>query len=69
MEKKYDDYFTLIEKLLGNETELSELSTPVKMKVIKDQTKALVAQELADYANAMTNMHNRYLESLNERMQ
>lgn len=66
MEKKYDDYFTLIEKLLGNET---ELSTPVKMKVIKDQTKALVAQELADYANAMTNMHNRYLESLNERMQ
>lgn len=66
MEKKYDDYFTLIEKLLGNET---ELSTPVKMKVIKDQTKALVAQELADYANAMTNMHNRYLEGLNERMQ
>lgn len=66
MEKKYDDYFTLIEKLLGNET---ELSTPVKMKVIKDQTKALVAQELADYAKAMTNMHNRYLEGLNERMQ
>ena len=38
------------------------------MKMIKQQTKALIQQELNDYANDMTNQHNKYIEKLNTKL-
>ena len=66
MEKKYKDYFDFIKTMLilnSNEEE-STLSLDVKMKMIREQTRVLVERELTDYANEMTEQHNKYVEKL-----
>lgn len=65
MEKKYQDYFDFIESMLNNK---SNLPTDVKMKMIKQQTKSLITQELNDYANNVTKHHNEYIERLNTKL-
>lgn len=65
MEQKYQDYFNFIRALLDAQ---SDLPTETKMKMIKQQTKALIQQELNDYANDMTNQHNKYIEKLNTKL-
>ena len=65
MEKKYQDYFDFIESLLNDK---SNLPTNVKMKMIKQQTKSLIIQELNDYANNMTNQHSKYIEKINTKL-
>ena len=65
MEQKYQDYFNFIRSLLDAQ---SDLPTETKMKMIKQQTKALIQQELNDYANDMTNQHNKYIEKLNTKL-
>ena len=66
MEKKYKDYFAFIKTMLilnSNEEE-STLSLDVKMKMIREQTRTLIERELNDYANEMTEQHNKYVEKL-----
>lgn len=66
MEKKYKDYFDFIKTMLilnSNEEE-STLSLDVKMKMIREQTRVLVERELTDYANEMTEQHNKYVEKM-----
>lgn len=65
MEQKYQDYFNFIRALLDAQ---SDLPTETKMKMIKQQTKALIQKELNDYANDMTNQHNKYIEKLNTKL-
>lgn len=65
MEQKYQDYFDFIQTLLDAQ---SELPTETKMKMIRQQTKALIISELNDYANEMTDQHNKYIEKLNTKM-
>ena len=70
MEKKYKDYFAFIKTMLilnSNEEE-SNLSLDVKMKMIKEQTRALLDRELNDYANEMTEQHNKYVEKLRNKL-
>lgn len=70
MEKKYKDYFDFIKTMLiidSNEEE-STLSLDVKMKMIREQTRMLVERELTDYANKMTEHHNKYVEKLRTRI-
>ena len=70
MEKKYDDYFAFIKTMLilnSNEEE-STLSLDVKMKMIREQTRTLIERELTDYANEMTEQHNKYVEKLRTRL-
>lgn len=70
MEKKYKDYFDFIKTMLilnSNEEE-STLSLDVKMKMIREQTRVLVERELTDYANEMTEQHNKYVEKLRTRI-
>lgn len=70
MEKKYKDYFDFIKTMLiinSNEEE-STLSLDVKMKMIREQTRVLVERELTDYANKMTEQHNKYVEKLRARI-
>ena len=70
MEKKYDDYFNFIKTMLilnSNEEE-STLSLDVKMKMIKEQTRMLLDRELTDYANEMTEQHNKYVEKLRTKL-
>lgn len=71
MEKKYKDYFDFIKTMLtldsdGNEESIVTLD--VKMKMIKEQTKMLLERELTDYANEMTEQHNKYVEKLRTKM-
>lgn len=66
MEKKYKDYFDFIKTMLilnSNEEEFT-LSLDVKMKMIREQTRVLVERELTDYANEMTEQHNKYVEKM-----
>ena len=65
MEKKYQDYFDFIESMLNDK---SKLPVDTKMKMIKQQTKSLIIQELNDYANNMTNQHNKYIEKINTKL-
>lgn len=65
MEKKYQDYFDFIESMLNDK---SNLPTDTKMTMIKQQTKSLIIQELNDYANNMTNQHNKYIEKINTKL-
>lgn len=65
MEQKYQDYFGFIKTLLDVQ---SDLPTETKMKMIKQQTKALIIKELNDYANDMTDRHNQYIEKLSTKM-
>ena len=65
MEKKYQDYFDFIESLLNDKT---NLPTDTKMTMIKQQTKSLIIKELNDYANDMTDQHNKYVEKLNTKL-
>lgn len=65
MEKKYKDYFDFIESMLSDK---SNLPTDTKMKMIKQQTKSLVTQELNDYANNVTKHHNEYIERVNKKI-
>lgn len=65
MEKKYEDYFDFIESLLNDK---SNLPVDTKMKMIKQQTKSLIIKELNDYANDMTDQHNKYVEKLNTKL-
>lgn len=70
MEKKYKDYFDFIKTMLiinSNEEE-STLSLDVKMKMIREQTRVLVERELTDYANEMTEQHNKYVEKLRDKL-
>lgn len=70
MEKKYKDYFDFIKTMLiinSNEEE-STLSLDVKMKMIREQTRMLVERELTNYANEMTEQHNKYVEKLRTRI-
>lgn len=70
MEKKYKDYFAFIKTMLilnSNEEE-STLSLDVKMKMIREQTRTLIERELNDYANEMTEQHNKYVEKLRTKM-
>lgn len=70
MEKKYEDYFNFIKTMLilnSNEEE-STLSLDVKMKMIKEQTRVLLDRELTDYANEMTEQHNKYVEKLRDKL-
>lgn len=65
MEKKYQDYFNFIESMLNDK---SKLPVDTKMKMIKQQTKSLIIKELNDYANDMTNQHNKYIEKINTKL-
>ena len=65
MEKKYQDYFDFIESMLNDK---SKLPVDTKMKMIKQQTKSLIIKELNDYANDMTNQHNKYIEKINTKL-
>lgn len=65
MEQKYQDYFDFVQTLLDAQ---SDLPTETKMKMIRQQTKALIIKELNDYANDMTNQHNKYIEKLNTKL-
>lgn len=65
MEKKYQDYFNFIESMLNDK---SNLPVDTKMKMIKQQTKSLIIKELNDYANDMTNQHNKYIEKINTKL-
>lgn len=70
MEKKYKDYFDFIKTMLtiGANEEESVPSMDVKMKMIKEQTRMLLERELTDYANEMTEQHNKYVEKLRTKM-
>lgn len=70
MEKKYEDYFNFIKTMLilNSGEDESTLSLDVKMKMIKEQTRALLDRELTDYANEMTEQHNKYVEKLRTKM-
>ncbi len=70
MEKKYKDYFDFIKTMLtiGDNEEESVPSMDVKMKMIKEQTRMLLERELNDYANEMTEQHNKYVEKLRDKL-
>ena len=70
MEKKYEDYFNFIKTMLilNSGEDESTLSLDVKMKMIKEQTRALLDRELTDYANEMTEQHNKYVEKLRAKL-
>lgn len=70
MEKKYEDYFNFIETMLilNSGEDESTLSLDVKMKMIKEQTRVLLDHELNDYANEMTEQHNKYVEKLRTKL-
>ena len=70
MEKKYEDYFNFIKTMLilNSGEDESTLSLDVKMKIIKEQTRALLDRELTDYANEMTEQHNKYVEKLRTKL-
>ncbi len=70
MEKKYEDYFNFIKTMLilNSGEDESTLSLDVKMKMIKEQTRALLDRELTDYANEMTEQHNKYVEKLRTKL-
>ena len=70
MEKKYEDYFNFIRTMLilNSDDEESTLSLDVKMKMIKEQTRMLLERELTDYANEMTEQHNKYVEKLRAKL-
>lgn len=65
MEKKYEDYFDFIESMLNDK---SNLPVDTKMEMIKQQTKSLIIKELNDYANDMTDHHNKYVKQLNTKL-
>lgn len=66
MEKKYEDYFNFIKTMLtlNSGEDESTLSLDVKMEMIREQTRMLLDRELNDYANEMTEQHNKYVEKL-----
>lgn len=66
MEKKYKDYFDFIKTMLTLDSNDEESTIPldVKMKMVREQTRMLVERELTDYANEMTEQHNKYIEKL-----
>lgn len=67
MKKKYNDYFDFIKTMLTLDydgDEESTISLDVKMKMIREQTRMLIERELTDYANEMTEQHNKYVEKL-----
>lgn len=70
MEKKYEDYFNFIKTMLilNSGEDESTLSLDVKMKMIKEQTRALLDRELTDYTNEMTEQHNKYVEKLRDKL-
>ena len=70
MEKKYEDYFNFIKTMLilNSGEDESTLSLDVKMKMIKEQTRVLLDRELTDYANGMTEQHNKYVEKLRTKL-
>lgn len=70
MEKKYKDYFDFIRTMLIFKSDDGEstMSLDIKMKMIKEQTRVLLEQELNDYANEMTEQHNKYVEKLRTKL-
>ena len=54
--------------ILNSGEDESTLSLDVKMKMIKEQTRALLDRELTDYANEMTEQHNKYVEKLRNKL-
>ena len=70
MEKKYEDYLNFIKTMLilNSGEDESTLSLDVKMKMIKEQTRMLLDRELTDYANEMTEQHNKYVEKLRNKL-
>lgn len=70
MKKKYEDYFNFIKTMLilNSGEDESTLSLDVKMKMIKEQTRMLLERELTDYANEMTEQHNKYVENLRAKL-
>jgi ribosome-associated toxin RatA of RatAB toxin-antitoxin module len=70
MEKKYEEYFNFIKTMLilNSSEDESTLSLDVKMKMIKEQTRVLLDRELTDYANEMTEQHNKYVEKLRAKL-
>lgn len=54
--------------ILNSGEDESTLSLDVKMKMIKEQTRVLLDRELTDYANEMTEQHNKYVEKLRNKL-